>query len=165
MELKRTTPVEKQLGDYTFFIKPFSAFLSANLSGKLTSLIGPLIGALIPMLGSADVDLATGEIGNENFMDMDIENAAPYFSQAMANLDGDQIEMLCKELLVAHENISVRGPITNYDVALLTQELADEIFCEEIQDLFILCFEVIKKNFKGFFKKLGIQSGSLKWIM
>ena len=28
-------------------------------------------------------------------------------------------------------------------------------------DMFILCYEVIKLNFKGFFKRVGIQSGSL----
>lgn len=28
-----------------------------------------------------------------------------------------------------------------------------------IQDMFILCYEVIKVNFSGFFKKLGVQFG------
>ena len=30
-----------------------------------------------------------------------------------------------------------------------------------VDDMFILCYEVIKLNFKGFFKRVGIQSGSL----
>ena len=30
-----------------------------------------------------------------------------------------------------------------------------------IYHMFILCYEVIKLNFKGFFKRVGIQSGSL----
>ena len=41
----------------------------------------------------------------------------------------------------------------------LTDDLADEVFCGEIQDMFLLCFHVIKLNFNGFFKRLGTRSG------
>ena len=50
---------------------------------------------------------------------------------------------------------TARGP------SVLDKDLADEVFCGELQDMFILCYEVIKLNFKGFFKRVGIQSGSL----
>ena len=46
-------------------------------------------------------------------------------------------------------------------VRLLTEDLANEIFCEEVQDMFILAFEVIRTNYNGFFKKLGNQFGSV----
>lgn len=44
-------------------------------------------------------------------------------------------------------------------VVTLDKDLADEVFCGDIQDMFILCYEVIKVNFSGFFKKLGVQFG------
>lgn len=55
----------------------------------------------------------------------------------------------------------LEGPDTDDSVKVLDRDLADEVFCGEIQDMVILCYEVIKLNFRGFFKKLGARSGSL----
>nr|WP_325241814.1 hypothetical protein [uncultured Oscillibacter sp.] len=55
----------------------------------------------------------------------------------------------------------MEGPDTDDSVKVLDRDLADEVFCGEIQDMVILCYEVIKLNFRGFFKKLGARSGSL----
>lgn len=41
----------------------------------------------------------------------------------------------------------------------LDSDLADELFCGDVQDLFVLCFHVIRLNFNGFFKKLSTLSG------
>ena len=70
-----------------------------------------------------------------------------------------------KKLLVDHKNVSVEGEATGGDVKQLTLDLANEVFCGEIQDMYILCWEVIKLNFGGFFKKLGAQSGNLQGII
>ena len=67
-----------------------------------------------------------------------------------------------KKLLIDNKNISVEGEATDGDTKPLTMDLANEVFCGEIQDMYILCFEVIKINFKGFFEKIGAQFGSLK---
>ena len=41
----------------------------------------------------------------------------------------------------------------------MTEDLADEIFCGDTQDMFILAFDVIQANYSGFFKRLGGQFG------
>ena len=38
---------------------------------------------------------------------------------------------------------------------------SNEVFCEDVQDMFLLAFEVIRTNYNGFFKKLGGRFGSL----
>ena len=46
-------------------------------------------------------------------------------------------------------------------VRLLTEDLANEVFCTDVQDMFILAFEVIRTNYNGFFKKLGDRFGKV----
>ena len=67
-----------------------------------------------------------------------------------------------KKLLNDYENVSVEGDATEGKTMRLTYDLANEVFCGDVQDMYILCFEVIKLNYSGFFKRLGVQSGSLK---
>ena len=117
------------------------------------------------------LDKASGETSSEitspsgnvyfRLMDMDIEEALPSITDALGNISGDKVEHLMKRLLVDTGNISVEGPDTDGSVKVLDRDLADEVFCGEIQDMVILCYEVIKLNFRGFFKKLGARSGSL----
>ena len=71
------------------------------------------------------------------------------------------MEKLMRKLLLGG-NIVVELIVENTgerEAQRLTADLADEVFCGEIQDMFLLCFYVIKLNFNGFFKKLGAQSG------
>ena len=42
---------------------------------------------------------------------------------------------------------------------LLDQDTANEVFCGEIQDMFLLMWYVIQVNFSGFFKKLAARFG------
>ena len=42
---------------------------------------------------------------------------------------------------------------------MLDMDLVNEIFCGEVQDMFILAFYVIRLNFNGFFKKLAGRFG------
>ena len=44
---------------------------------------------------------------------------------------------------------------------LLTEDLANEVFCEDVQEMFMLAFEVVRSNYNGFFKKLGDLFGPL----
>lgn len=147
--MKRMEVTEKQIGENTFYLRPFPAFTAANISGELAALITPMISSLAPLFGSktaADV------------MDIEIEDAAPAITGAFSALSGDKIERLMRKLLIDSQNISVNNPETGR-VELLTMDLANEVFCGEVQDMFLLCFEVIKINFSGFFKKLGAQFG------
>lgn len=65
---------------------------------------------------------------------------------------------LVNQVIINKQNITVDHPETK-ETMRLTEDLADEIFCGEPQDMFILAFEVIRFNFNGFFSKLGSRFG------
>lgn len=163
--MKRMEITEKVIGENTFYIKPFAAFTAANISGEVTAVLSPILGGLAPLFGEMEKESGKDSEGEKsesaNWMDMDIEKALPSIADALGNVSGDKVEHIMKRLLVIHGNVSVEGPDTDGDVKKLDQDLADEVFCGEIQDMVILCYEVIKLNFRGFFKKLGARSGSL----
>lgn len=157
--MKQLVTTEKVIGESTFYIRPFPAFTAANISGDLAALVTPLIGALAPLVVTKD------EQGNKkdgNIMDAEIDDAIPALSKAMSGLSGDQFERLMKKLLTDHQNISVVSEeATNGKAVVMDYDLANEVFCGEVQDMYILCWEVIKINFKGFFKKIGARFGGL----
>ena len=68
------------------------------------------------------------------------------------------MERILKHLLIAGNNVSFGAP--DDDPKILTEDLANEVFCADVQDMFLLAFEVIRSNYNGFFKKLGGQFGS-----
>ena len=150
--MKQMNVTEKRIGENAFYIKPFPAFTAANLSGELASILAPVLSSLAPLFGDDGGDV----------MDMDIEKALPSVGAAFSGISGDRFEKIMKKLLIDNRNISVEGEATDNEVKLLSYDLANEIFCGDIDEMYILCFEVIKLNFGGFFKKLGTQSGSLK---
>lgn len=153
--MKRMEVTEKQIGGNTFYLRPFPAFIAANISGELASLITPMISGLAPVFAGKSMD---------QVMTMEMEDALPAFSDAFSALSGDKVERMMKKLLVDHENISVDIPETG-KTEVLNLDLANEVFCGDVQDMFLLCFEVIKINFSGFFRKLGAQFGDLRGLM
>ena len=100
----------------------------------------------------------TEKEGN-GLLDIKVEDAAPAIAGAFSSLDGDKVEKILKHLLIAGSNISVEQP--GEKVRLLTEDLANEVFCTDVQDMFILAFEVIRTNYNGFFKKLGDRFGKV----
>lgn len=138
------------IGENTFYIRPLPAFKAANMSGELASLVLPILTGLAPMLGGADAD--------KGLFDVDLEAAAPTIAEAFTSLSGDKLEAILKHLLIAGKNISVETPDSEKAV-LLTEDLANELFCAEVQDMFMLAFEVIRTNYNGFFKKLAARFG------
>lgn len=158
--MRRMQTIEKVIGENTFYIRPFGAFAAANISGELAALLSPILAGIAPLFGGLD----TGDNGSDaeaNPLDMDIEEAMPAISSALSTISGDKVERMMRRLLIDQQNISVQGEDTDGNTVILDKDLADEVFCGELQDMFILCYEVIKLNFKGFFKKVGIRSGSL----
>ena len=153
--MKRMEVTEKQIGENTFYLRPFPAFTAANISGELAALITPMISGLAPIFGGKSMD---------QVMDMEMEDALPALSDAFSSLSGDKVERLMKKLLIDHKNISVDNPETG-KTEVLNLDLANEVFCGDVQDMFLLCFEVIKINFSGFFKKLGAQFGDLRGLL
>jgi len=147
------TKAERTINGNKFYIRPFPAFVCANLSGELTSLVAPILASATPALSGAL------KAKGANLLDIDAEKAVPALSEGLSAIDGDRIEKLLKKLLVKHGNISVEIP--GSEAQTLTEDLVNEVFCGEVQDLYILAFDVIKANFSGFFKKLGDRFGPL----
>ena len=132
---RRIEGKEAELKGMRFLIYPFGAFTAANLSGELAGLLLPAVGALAPLLSDQKLSL-----------DDDV-----------SMISGDKIELLLKKLLCS-KNIVLKD-----SGEYLTEETADEIFCAEIQDMFLLAFYVLRENFGGFFGKLGPLFGKLVW--
>lgn len=156
--MKQMEVTEKKIGESTFYIKPFPAFTAVNISGDLAAILTPLLGGIASLLG-------TGENRPENIMDVNVEDALPAISTAFSGISGDKFERLMKKLLIDYKNISVECEATDGDTKLLNYDLANEVFCGDVQDMYILCFEVIRLNFKGFFEKIGAQFGGLKGLL
>ena len=162
--MRRMQTIEKVIGENTFYIRPFGAFAAANISGELAALLSPILAGIAPLFGGLD----TGDGGSDataNPLDMDIEEAMPAISSALSTISGDKVERMMRRLLIDQQNISVQGEDTDGDTVILDKDLADEMFCGELQDMFILCYEVIKLNFKGFFSKIGDRFGDLKGLL
>jgi len=146
--MKQFEAKERTLDGNTFYIRPFPAFKSANISGELFSLILPMLGALAPMANSV--------MGSDKVLDTDIDfdKAAPMLARGLAGLSGDKVENLLRLLLIKYKNISVM--LEDKEKALpLTEDLVNEIFCGNTQDMYILAVDVIQVNYSGFFERLG----------
>ena len=145
--MKQMEVTEKKIGDNTFYIKPFPAFVAVNISGDLASVVTPLLGGVAALVGGKVGEDGSSAGTEKNIMDVDVEDA------------------LMKKLLIDNKNISVESEATDGEVKLLSYDLANEVFCGDVQDMYILCFEVIRLNFKGFFSKIGDRFGDLKGIL
>ena len=155
--MRQLEPTIKKVGENTFAITPFSAFRAANLTGELASTLAPLAGAFAPLLGQA---LNNGGDANsgEGLMDIDAGEAAKAISNC-SGLSGDKLELLAKKLLLGGHIVAEFEEDGERKKEKLDSDLANELFCGEVQDMFVLCFYVIQLNFNGFFKRLATQSG------
>jgi len=153
--MKQMESREVVVGENTFYIRPLPAFKAANMSGELGTMLLPLMAGLTPLLGLVD----TGEEG-KGLLDIDLKDAVPAISGAFSSISGDKLEAILKHLLIAGKNIAVELPDAEKP-KILTEDLANEIFCEDIQDMFILAFEVIRTNYNGFFRKFAARFGPL----
>ena len=151
--MKRMTVTKVTIGDVEFGITPFGAWKASNLSGELAKVLGPVVAGLAPVL-FAD--------GVEGFMKQDISKIIPSIIVGIRSLDGDVLEGMMRKLLIDDQNVSCKykdeNGRTHQDV--LTWDLADEIFCQNLDGMFKLALEVVSLNFKGFFKNLFAQYGS-----
>lgn len=154
MALKQMEPTKENVGGYNFYITPFAAFKAANLTGELASVLAPLLGALAPLVS----DQKEGSL-----MDVDARQAAEALSNC-TNISGDKMEKLMQKLLLGgHIVVELPDQEGETKPQRLDMDTANEIFCGEVQDMFILCFHVIKLNFNGFFKRIAGLSGKV-WL-
>ena len=156
--MKQLDTVRKEIGNKVFYIRKFAAFTAANISADLTATLLPLLGGIGPAFSAA----LNGDDGaNTELLNADIATVLPSITSAFSNLSGDKIESLMKRLLIDYRNVSVESDETNGQVQILSYDLANEVFCGETQDMYVLCFEVIKVNYAGFFKKVNARFGGL----
>lgn len=158
--MKQITPTEHVLGDTTFYVRPFPAFTAARITGDLGNVLIPILGAVAPFIGDGNTD---GK-DKKGVLDTDISQVAPVMSQAVSTLDGEKFERLMRELLTDYGNIACKATGSTELPVTMTADAANELFCGDVQDMFILAFFVIKQNFSGFFKKLSTQFGLQKLI-
>lgn len=147
--MKLQDPVNVTVGGNEFYIRPFSAFKAANISGDIVKVVVPILGSVLPAFNASNMS---------NLMDQDIMELAPTITSGFESLSGDKCEKLLRELLIKNGNIAVK---IDGEGTPLTEDLCNELFCGEVQDMYILAFHVIKTNYSGFFKKLGTQSGNV----
>lgn len=158
MGLRQTEPEIKTIGGMEFYITPFPAFKAVNISGSLVSVLAPVIGTLAPLAGKRNKNNLE-ELADTEVSDKDLTHALEAMASCPA-LDGDKTEALVRKLLIGgHIVVKTEDEDGNTSPEKLTMDLANEIFCGNIQDMLVLCFYVIQLNFKGFFKKLASQSG------
>ncbi len=150
MSLSQLDFHSKTIGKNTFYIRPLPAFKAANLSGELVAVLMPLLSGIVPLVSS--------DKGIEDLMS---DEVAPVVTGAFSTLSGDKVESLLKKLLIQGKTISVITSDGDKEATLLTEDLANEIFCSNVQDMFVLAYEVIKTNFGGFFDKISVLSGPL----
>lgn len=142
-----------------FYIKPFPAFTAANISGELASVLTPLLGALAPLLGGNEINEPAGE--GKSLSDIDAGEAAKAMSTV--SISGDKLEKLMRKLLLGgHIAFDEEDEDGNIEPKKLTSDDVNELFCGDVQDMFILCFHVIRINFSGFFKKFAPRFGGAK---
>lgn len=150
MAMRQIEPTKVTVGDNDYYITPFPAFKAANLTGELAAVLAPLFAVIAP--------LAQEEGSIE---DVEVSKVATAMAGCTA-LDGNKIEKLMKGLLTQNGNIAVEYYDSNGDkkAERLTQDLANELFCGDVLNMFVLCFHVIRLNFSGFFQKLATPSGT-----
>lgn len=134
---------EKEINGVTFYIRPFPGWTSMEVHGELAA-------SLLPLLAPIAGNNSEGDV-----LDIDISS----FTKAMSSLSGKKLVTIFKSLITDHKNISVE---TESGVKLLDNDLSNEIFCGELQDMFILAWEVIRVNFPSIFEKAGSLFGSQK---
>ena len=148
MGLRQMVVEPVEIAGVKYYILPFPAFKSANVSGELASVLGPVLGVFTPLLGE-----------QKNIMDVDANKAA----SAMANvqISGSNIERLMRQLLLGgHISFEIEGESAEE----LTEDAVNELFCGDVQNMFVLCFHVIKLNFNGFFKRFTDLSGKARSV-
>ena len=159
MGLRQVETKEVTVGDRKLYLKPYPAFKAINLVGELTSTLVPLISAVMPLITEDD-----GKENKKSLMDADATVAASAMMNASESVSGDKMEKLMKKLLIENKNVIFidEDDKGNEYQCILDKDNADEMFCGEVQDMFILAFEVIRNNFSGFFKKIATQFGNPK---
>lgn len=145
--MKLHEPTQITISGNKFYIFPLPAFSAANLSGDILALLAPVIGGVAPALAAEGADTR-------------VEDVLPALTAAFNSTDGTRIEALLRKMLIDGKNITVETDDAP-DGERLDQDLINELFCGNVQDMYILAFHVLKVNYQGFFKKLSSRFGGV----
>lgn len=167
--LKQLEPKKETVGGLNFYIRPFPAMIAANITGDLASLLTPVLAALMPLVGNNNGNKDSEEGVDGGLMDIDVNDAAASISKSMEGFSGKKVESMLKKLLIVYKNVAVELSVEDedgvetgeYEQETLDMDIVNEIFCGNVQDMFILAFYVIRLNFNGFFKRLAGPSGKV----
>lgn len=165
INLKQQEVSEYTIGEYTFYVKPFSAMKSVNISADLTKTIGPAVGGIFSLLGSvAGEDNPGGDV--ESVLSrIDPQKAVTVLREALTTLDGDDLERVVRRLLIDYHNVSVSGPMTEDKAVPMDMNIFNDVFCCETQNIYLLCWDVINLNFGSFFGDMKLRFGDLTGVM
>ena len=157
--MKQDSAIQKQIGEYLYYIRPFPAFTAARMTAKLGKIVGPVLGRVSPAL-SAFMEMSKDEDTPilEAVGQLDLETTAESLGLALAEIDPDALEEVLRLLLIQHGSISYRK-MGSASVSRLTEDDANEIFCQALDEMLALAVETVKVNFSGFFKRLAAQYG------
>lgn len=145
--MKNQQPIKKEIGGYTFYIRPMSAMRCAYVSGELATVLVPLVTTLLPLAGGEEIS------------DKTVVESAPAIAGAFSTLSGEKVQKLLSALLIEDGCIGVEGPDINGAV-FLDKDTLNTVFAGNAQNMFILAFHVININFGDFFGTLGAQCGT-----
>lgn len=152
--MKQQDTIKVALDEATFYIHPFGAFTAARMTAKLGNTIGPVLGSLAPVI----TNFMEGEDGKtKKVADMDFGLVAEGLGDALASIDPDALEAVLKLLLTDMRNITF--VIGSSEPAVMTEDDANEIFCQDLGGMVALAGAVVKANFSGFFAKLAARYG------
>ena len=149
--MKQMEPKIVKIGDYEFYITPFSAFYAANLFGELASFLGPIIAASV---SAANKVGATDDGEDVELTEEQQEQVGTTIADALRGIDGDKMEALMRKLIISKGNVVVKYYDTDLEQEVqerLTADLANEIFCMKISDMYMLVVQVIMLNYGSFF--------------
>lgn len=152
MKMKRMEMRDITVGEYQFKIRPFGARDATYIFGDVASIILPILGTV--SVASNDKDAIHMEMFDG--MDMDKDSLV----KALGRIDGRTLSKLVNELLLSHSNVRVLNP-ENGVYEVMNEDAYDEIFCQYLAGMLILCAEVIRLNFSGFFSDASTLFGRL----
>ena len=153
MSLRQMTPTKVKIGGTKFYITPFPALTAANMTAELAATLAPVMGIMAPLVAKDE---------SKGVMDIDVNDFVAALSGCSA-LDGDKVESLVLKLLTRGNVVAeLEDENGKTEPERLTEDIINELFCGSIEDMFVLCFHVLKVNFSGFFAKLATQSGRAK---
>lgn len=152
--MKQTETKKVAIDNATFYIRPFGAFTAAGMTASLGKILGPVLGGVAPVI----TDYMSGEDGRTKALaDMDLGLVAGGIGDAMASLDPDGLVSVLKMLLIEHRNVTVT--VDDGEPSILDEDLANEVFCQDLGGMITVAVAVIKINFSGFFGKLAVRYG------